>query len=365
MQHELTSLCQQVTAAREAGVTLRVQGGNTKKFYGEPELNTANIKTLDLSNYTGVLNYQPSELVITARAGTLLSEIEQVLHEQNQMLAFEPPRFGANSTLGGCIAAGLAGPRRIAAGGVSDFVLGARLLDSNGALLSFGGEVMKNVAGYDVSRLLAGSMGSLGPVVELSVKVMPKPAYEQTQVLEINQQQALEKFNAWRSLPLAISATAWIADSNSSGHLYVRISGSHPAVADTAKTIGGNTYDKDQATALWHSLRDQTHNIFDQKLLWRIAVPPTTTALSIGSELIEWNGGLRWLSTDMPASELRAKVAKLGGHATLYKYNNKPDDVTIFHPMPKVLEQINRRMMQQLDPSGLFNTGRLLPVQQG
>ena len=387
MKHVLTQLSQQVRAARESSTPLYIRGGNTKSFYGEPvttdltgsgssdaggqavsQSTAARIdrRELDISPYTGILSYQPSELVITARAGTLLTEIEQALAEQGQSLFFEPPRFGPTSTLGGCVASGLSGPRRMAAGSLSDFVLGARLLHSSGEVLSFGGEVMKNVAGYDVSRLLAGSMGSLGPIVELSIKVMPVPAHEQTQKLDVNETEALALHNTWRGLPLPISATAWIADPESEqGSLYVRVSGSQPAVLSAVTQIGGQPVQDDDSLALWDSLRDQTHVFFEHRPLWRVAVPPTTEALGLGPTLIEWNGGLRWVSTDLPAHQVRRTVEAHKGYATLYRYDHKPADVPVFHPLPNVLQQINRRMMKQFDPVGIFNPGRLFPVIKG
>ena len=374
MKQVLTQLCQQVRAARESSVPIYICGGNTKSFYGEPTLGQLNGQepsdaagqVLDIKPYTGILNYQPSELVITARAGTPLTEIEQALAEHGQSLSFEPPRFSLASTLGGCVASGLSGPRRMAAGSLSDFVLGARLLHSSGEVLSFGGEVMKNVAGYDVSRLLAGSMGTLGPIVELSIKVMPVAAFEQTQKFVLTEQDALTLQNTWRGLPLPISATAWIADSDSGqGELYVRVSGSEPAVVSAVVQVGGDVVDAGDSLALWNSLRDQTHPFFQQRPLWRIAVPPTTEALGLGPTLLEWNGGLRWVATDLSAHELRRKVEAYKGHATLYRYESKPEDVPVFHPLPDALQQINRRMMEQFDPAGIFNPGRLFPAIKG
>lgn len=393
MQQVLTQLCQRVRAARESGTTLFIQGGNTKAFYGEPiatrfstpgadpaaapatgQKNAENAgamtpipseNILDLSAYRGIINYEPSELVITARAGTPLSEIEATLAQKGQALAFEPPRFGAASTLGGCVAAGLSGPRRMAVGKLGDFILGARLLHSSGEVMSFGGEVMKNVAGYDVSRLLAGSLGSLGPIVEVSVKVLPITPCEQTRRIDIDEAGALGLFNTWRGLPLPLSATAWVPAESRSGTLYVRLSGSRPAVDSAIAQVGGDALSDDAAAAFWDSMRDQTHPFFAQRPLWRIAVPPTTGTLDLGPTLIEWNGGLRWVSTPMAASELRSKVQACGGHATLYRYDNKPADVPVFHPLSSALERINRRMMEQFDPTGIFNTGRRFPVVQG
>lgn len=366
MINELARLCEQVKSAGKSGIPLSIRGGNTRRFYGEPQgLDTRH--TLDMRPYKGILNYQPTELVITARAGTPLSEIEDTVAQQGQMLAFEPPRFGPESTLGGCVASGLAGPRRVAAGGLSDFVLGARLLDSRGNLLSFGGEVMKNVAGYDVSRLLAGSLGSLGPIVEISIKVVPRPALEQTQCLSLDQAEALASLDLWRSLPLPISASSWVPPSEieSEAKLYIRLSGTEPAVMAGASKIGGQTLSPSIAAAFWNSLRDQTHPFFQQRPLWRLAVPPPTGILDYANTLIEWNGGLRWVAGESDAAHLRRMAAKHGGHATLYRFDHKDPDVPVFHPMPGPVERINRRMMEQLDPVGIFRPGRLLPALNG
>lgn len=231
MEFALTELCEQVVTARAAQRPLLIRGGGTRLFYGGPLPPAETISWLDLSAYQGVVNYEPSELVLTARAGTRLAEIEALLASQGQMLAFEPPRFGAAGTLGGCVASGLSGPRRMAAGPLADFVLGTRLLNADGSVLRFGGEVMKNVAGYDVSRLLAGSLGILGALVEVSLKVVPRPRREATCVLALDEASALDLCLRWRSQPLPVSATAWVAsDSGDGGLLSVRLSGNESAV---------------------------------------------------------------------------------------------------------------------------------------
>lgn len=364
MDFALSELCQQVLAARGAERPVYIRGGGTKSFYGEQAAGDEipNIAVLDMSGYQGILNYQPSELVITARAGTPLADIELALDEQNQMLSFEPPRYGTGSTLGGCVASGLSGPRRMAAGSVRDFVLGTKLLDSTGNVLNFGGEVMKNVAGYDVSRLLAGSMGIFGALIELSIKVAPKPFQEATVVLELDESAALERFNHWRGLPIPITATAWLKEEgDSTGRLYVRVSGSEPAVANGVKKVGGERITETLAQDFWNSLRDQTHAFFGARPLWRVAVPPKTSALGAGPTLIEWNGGLRWLSAVTSPADLRESIARQGGHASLYRYDSKPADLPVFHPLEPGLRNINCRLKQELDPVGIFNPKRLFP----
>ncbi|MYN14742.1 glycolate oxidase subunit GlcE [Pusillimonas sp. TS35] len=363
MEFELSELCEQVMTARAAERPLYIRGGGTRRFYGEPEPdNLSGAAVLDISGHQGIVNYQPSELVVTAKAGTRLEALEAALRAQGQMLAFEPPRFGAASTVGGMVASGLSGPRRMAAGSLRDFVLGARLLDSSGVVLGFGGEVMKNVAGFDISRLLAGSMGIFGALIEVSLKVAPLPGVEAISVLDVDEAGALALFSQWRSKPLPISATAWFPEQG--GRLYVRLSGSEPAVASGLRQIGGSAFEAAAGEALWASLRDQTHAFFDVPVLWRLSVPPQAGPLDLGPSLIEWNGGLRWVaggpSVDaQSATALRARVEAAGGHATLYRYGASPGDVPVFHPLQPTLRNISQRMKQELDPVGIFNPGRL------
>lgn len=362
MESVLSELCEQVVTARAAQRPVFIRGGGTKSFYGEisgiEDLERYDV--LDLSGYQGIVNYQPAELVLTARAGTLLSDVEAALAAQNQMLAFEPPRFGPASTLGGCVAAGLSGPRRMAAGRLRDFVLGAKLLGAHGDVLGFGGEVMKNVAGYDMSRLLAGSMGIFGALVEVSIKVAPKPFQETTLVLDVDEVGAIAYFNQWRGQPLPISATAWRGDGGSAaGRLWVRLSGSGPAVESAVRKIGGEVVPETESTAIWDSLRDQTHPFFHTLPLWRLAVPPQTPPLGLGPTLIEWNGGQRWVCDPGPGDELRLRIARHGGHATLFRYASKPADVPVFHPVSEGILAISQRLKHTLDPLGIFNPKRL------
>lgn len=361
MDFVLSELSQQVMAAHGAERPIVIRGGGTKAFFGEAsgQPDPSGAVHLDISGYHGVINYHPPELVITVKAGTLLSTVEETLAEQGQMLAFEPPRFGPGSTIGGCVAAGLSGPRRMAVGSLRDFILGAKLLDGSGQVLSFGGEVMKNVAGYDVSRLLAGSMGIFGALVELSIKVLPRPFAEETIVFSYSQAQALEAFNQWRSKPLPVSATAWLNE-NGEGRLYVRLSGSTAALQAARRALGGETVDASRAEALWNSLRDHTHPFLANKPLWRVALPPHTPALDAGETLIEWNGGQRWLSQVDDPARLRHDVARLGGHATYFR---RPAGATepYFHPLSDGLKNLSWRVKQELDPVGLFNPKRLFP----
>ncbi|MER1968385.1 glycolate oxidase subunit GlcE [Castellaniella sp. GW247-6E4] len=362
MDFVLTEFCDQVATARAAQRPVLIRGGATRMFYGEPRgfEPAADRLWLDIAPYHGIIGYEPSELVITARAGTRLAEIEDALAERGQMLAFEPPRFGPEGTLGGCVATGLSGPRRMAAGPLSDFVLGVRLLDANGNVLRFGGEVMKNVAGYDVSRLLAGSLGVLGAIVEVSLKVMPLPRRELTRVLEVDQAQALASCVRWRAQPLPVSATAWI-DGPEGGRLYVRLSGNEPAVNQASAAIGGEVLEAADA-AFWQALRDQTHPFFAQRPLWRLAVPPTTEPLALGETLIEWQGGLRWVSAPLEAgAQVRARAQAVGGSACLYHHDGQTGGHAVFHPLAASVLQIHRRLKHEFDPAGLFNPHRLYP----
>jgi len=365
MEFVLSELCDQVMTARAGRKPLFVCGGGTKAFYGnhrvQPSPDGHNL--LDLTAYRGIVNYQPSELVVTARAGTPLAELEAALAEQGQMLAFEPPHFGPAATVGGCVAAGLAGPRRQAAGGVRDFVLGTRVLDAQGRMLNFGGEVMKNVAGYDVSRLLAGSLGIFGAILEVSLKVVPRPGQELTLTQEATEAQALERFNEWRSLPLPVSASSWHAEGGTeTGLLRLRLSGTEPAVRVAQARLGGQAMEAQAARDWWTGLREQTHSFFAEGPLWRLAVAPRRGPLELGPTLIEWGGGQRWLRGHQDAPAVRAAARTAGGHATLFRSRGGeiPAD-GVFQAQEPVLAAIARRLKQEFDPLGIFNPGRMIP----
>lgn len=363
MEAELADLCERVAAARGAGHPLWIRGGGTRLFYGEPLPATEPCHWLDMSAYRGIVAYEPSELVLTARAGTPLAEIEPLLAEHGQMLAFEPPCFDPAGTLGGCVATGMSGPRRMAAGAASDFVLGTRLLDASGNVLHFGGEVMKNVAGFDVSRLLTGSLGVLGALLEVSLKVMPRPRCETTRVLSCDERAALQRCLAWRARALPVSATAWLPDPHDKrGRLWVRLSGNEPAVRKGGAEIGGDAPGDPVADAFWTSLRNQTHAVFRQRPLWRVSLPPQAEPLDAAATplLHEWGGTLRWLAAPQDAAQLRARVAAMGGSACLYRRDAGNHDVATFHPLAPALLRLHQRLKQQFDPAGLFNPRRLL-----
>jgi glycolate oxidase FAD binding subunit len=347
----LAQLQEQVLQAAAHATPLRIRGGGSKDFYGQA-LEGA---VLDTRGHAGVVDYEPTELVLTARCGTPLREIEDLLEGQNQMLAFEPPHFGTQATLGGCVASGLSGPRRQAAGSVRDFVLGAQLLDGRGQLLNFGGRVMKNVAGYDLARALAGSLGVLGVLTEISVKVLPRPAASCTLQFELNEVGALAQLNQWAGSPLPISATAWQA-----GLLSVRLSGAQAAVSAAALKLGGTVLSDEQAGLWWTSLREQQLEFFDgNESLWRLAMPSVAPAIALpGRQLIEWGGGQRWWKTDADAATVRS--AAVTGHATLFRANETMRQQTaVFQPLAAPLARIHQRLKASFDPAGIFNPGRM------
>jgi glycolate oxidase FAD binding subunit len=331
---------------------LCIRGCETKNFLGGP-LRGDPLRT---ANYRGIIEYEPTELVITARAGTPLAEIEATLREKGQMLAFEPPHFGTGATLGGCIAAGLSGPRRPYAGAARDFVLGVRLINGKGDELRFGGQVMKNVAGYDVSRLMTGSLGTLGLITEISLKVLPAPAFEMTLRLQRTEAEAIAAMNEWAGKPLPITATAF-----RDGDLGIRLSGARSAVEAAAKLLGGAAVDPDKAGRFWHNVREQSDPFFvNDAPLWRLSVKPTTPPLGLpGSQLIEWGGALRWLHSGANAGTIRDAAARAGGHATLFRGGDK--SAGAFQPLAPALMKLHRNLKRAFDPAGIFNPGRLYP----
>lgn len=351
MEQVLQQFRDTIVAATVEKKPLRLRGGGSKDWYGQ----ALQGEILDTRAYTGIVAYEPTELVITARCGTPLSEIEAALNEHKQMLAFEPPHFSPASTIGGVVASGLSGPRRQAVGAVRDFVLGAVLLDGHGERLRFGGQVMKNVAGYDVSRLLAGSLGTLGLILELSLKVLPKPFHEATLRFEMRKTEAIERLNKWGGQPLPISASAWHG-----GVLIVRLSGAEAAVKAAIQKMGGEV--EPQADLFWNELRNHSNEFFSgitgPASLWRLSVPSTTPPLALeGEQLIEWGGAQRWLRTDLDAKTIRAAVEQVGGHATLFRGGDK--NAGVFHPLVPAVAKIHRNLKTAFDPSGIFNPGRM------
>jgi glycolate oxidase FAD binding subunit len=354
MQQILEQFQSQVRAAAGDKRALRIRGGGTKDWYGQ----AFDGEMLDTRAYAGIVDYEPTELVITARCGTPLSEIEAALAERKQMLAFEPPHFGDGATLGGTIAAGLSGPRRASSGALRDFVLGAKLLDGKGEVLTFGGQVMKNVAGYDVSRLLAGSMGTLGLLLEVSVKVLPVAYREATLRFAMNEVDAIRKLNEWAGQPLPISGSCW-----HDGVLALRLSGAQAAVDAALRSLGGAHGGElmPDCDRFWASLREQRHAFFDGDApVWRLSVPSTFGAIDLGPQLIEWGGAQRWLRADgdaATAQRIRATATACGGHATLFRGGDK--SAGVFQPLAPAIARIHERLKAGFDPSNIFNPGRM------
>ncbi len=364
MQAILDTFRDAIRQAGESRAPLRLAGGGSKDFYGQALIGDV----LDTRAYRGIVDYDPAELVITARCGTPLAEIEAALAEKHQMLAFEPPHFAATgkasvATIGGAVAAGLSGPRRQSVGALRDFVLGTQLMDGRGEVMNFGGQVMKNVAGYDVSRLLAGSLGTLGLILEVSLKVLPTPFDDATLRFAMTQAEAIDQLNAWGGQPLPVAASAW-----HDGVLHVRLSGAAAALRAARARMGGEAVANDEALALWQSLREQTHAFFAPatggRALWRIAVPTTAAPLGLaGAQLVEWGGGQRWWLADSDSAEdagtVRAAAQAAGGHATLFRNGDKA--VGVFTPLSSPLAAIHARLKASFDPTGIFNPQRMYP----
>lgn len=365
----LSRLINQIQMAAADRVALNICGGGTKAFYGGEAVGEA----LDVRPLAGISSYEPSELVVTVRAGTPLAELEDALADKGQCLPFEPPRFGAavaqeaaappQGTVGGMVAAGLAGPSRAAVGGVRDYVLGATMINGRAEVLSFGGQVMKNVAGYDVSRVLAGSMGIFGVICEVSLKVLPLPPASATVRLELDAGTAIRKLNEWGGQPLPLNASAWW-----DGMLVLRLSGATAAVQAARDKIGGELIAPATAGAFWQGLRDHSDEFFvgaaraveGGACLWRLSVPATAAPLKLsGEQLLEWGGAQRWICTSAPAQTLRDAAAAVGGHAVLFRGRDKSQG--IFAPLKAPLDRIHRELKASFDPAGIFNRGRLVP----
>jgi glycolate oxidase FAD binding subunit len=338
-------LLEQVNQALQNATPLRIQGSNSKAFLGRV---TAG-EILDTRSHRGIVSYDPTELVITARGGTPLAELSQVLDAAQQMLPCEPPAFGDGATVGGMIACGLSGPRRPWSGSVRDFVLGTRVITGHGKHLRFGGEVMKNVAGYDLSRLMAGSYGTLGVITEVSLKVLPKPRKALSISLEMDSDRALMRLGEWGQQPLPISAAC-----HDGQRLHLRLEGGEGSVAAAHDRLGGELLD----ASYWADLNEQRLSFFDEdQPLWRLSLPNNTSKLSLpGRQLIDWGGAQRWLKSDADAAFIRQVVDEVGGHVTCYSHGLTDSP---FQPLPGALMRLHQNLKQQLDPRGIFNPGRL------
>ena len=420
----LAELREQLVAACRAARPVRLRGGGTKDFYGNPwrarpvsagEAGAPEPVVIDCRRYRGVVAYEPTELVVTVRCGTPLAELEALLAAHGQCLACEPPHFAAGGTVGGMVAAGLSGPRRMSAGAVRDFILGAVLVSASGEVMSFGGQVMKNVAGYDISRLLVGSMGVLGMIAEVSLKVLPVPTADQSLRLPLDQAEAIRRCNQWGAQPLPLAATAWL-----DGVLWVRLCGAGRAVESAAALLGGEPVPADEAAAFWQGLRDHRHDFFradgrqaagahppagavrmappavpspaapspaapshaasspatsaprdgtmpddgQAAPLWRLSLPSTTPPLALpGRQLFEWGGALRWYRPDPAqapsADELRAMLARAGGSAVLFRAAPEQSELPRLPALAEPNRRLHQRLKQAFDPGSHINPGRL------
>jgi glycolate oxidase FAD binding subunit len=346
MQEVLKQFSETIRKAAAERTQLRIRGGGSKDFYGLALIGDV----LDTRAYCGIVDYEPTEMVVTARAGTPLADVESTLAQKGQMLAFEPPYFSTDTTFGGSIAAGFSGPRRAWAGSARDFVLGARILNGLGEDLRFGGQVMKNVAGYDVSRLMAGSFGTLGLITEASLKVLPLPEEERTLRFEMDEARALDAINRWAAKPLPLSGSCY-----TDGALSVRLSGAAPAVASAVSQLGGDSVP--DGGAYWKSIRDQTHAFFaNAPALWRFSIKSTAAPLDLGPQLIEWNGSLRWVAAPLEAAQAHAAAEKARGHATLFRGNDKRHGI---QKLPAGMLAVHKKLKRAFDPQGILGPGRI------
>jgi len=355
----LQRLTHRVVEARDRKTALDIRGGNTKRFYGNPPRG----EMLDVRGLSGITCYEPTELVITVLAGTPLAEVEEVLAARGQCLPFEPPHFGPSGTLGGMVAAAIAGPARASVGPLRDYVLGVTMLNGMGETLTFGGQVMKNVAGYDVSRVIAGSMGILGVICEVSLKVMPTLPACHTRYLDIDQAAALRQLNHWAGEGLGVTASSW-----HQGRLHVRLGGAVAAVGRCQRQVGGREMAPQDAARWWSDIRDHRHEFLvltesalqRGQCLWRLSVPDTAPPIAfLGEPFIEWGGAQRWYRSTAPSAQIRAAASAVGGHATLVRAADKSPGA--FATLTQPLMQVHRRLKQSFDPAGIFNPGRLYP----
>ena len=351
----MQALIEQVRAAIVSGQTLQIRGSGSKDWYGNPASGTI----LDLSSHSGIVDYEPAELVLTAKAGTPLAEIEATLAKNHQMLSFEPPHFGPQATLGGTLACGFSGARRPYSGSARDAVLGVQILDGRGDVLNFGGKVIKNVAGYDVSRLMIGALGTLGVILQASLKVLPRPSHNVTLEFELDQATSIIRMNQLAGQSLPLTAAAWLG-----GVMMIRLEGSAAAVRAAKNKLGGETHT--YGDAFWLAAREQKGVFFSNELpLWRLSVPATSAPVILpGKQILTWGGAQRWLKSDAPVELVRAAIAQIGGHATLYRSGVRSageHSGGVFQPLAPPLMGIHQRLKLQFDPHGIFNRGRLYP----
>ncbi len=340
-----TELAGAVKAAAAEGRALVIRGAGTRAGQGRPVAGDP----LDVAAHRGLVDYDPAELVLTARAGTPLAEIEALLEANGQMLAFEPPRFGPGGTLGGAVASGLSGPRRPFTGALRDYVLGVRVLNGRGEVLRFGGTVFKNVAGFDAFRLMAGAHGTLGVLLDVSLRVVPRPAVEAALVLDLPGEEARRRVAELMRHPLPLSGAF-----HDGQRLYLRLSGGRAGVEAATTRIGGEAADP----AGWVGIRDLSHPVLaGGEGLWRIALPRTGPA--DGFEDLPWDqaGGVRWMRAAAPSPGDWDAAARLGGHIQRLRGTADP----AFQPLPPPLLALHQRIKAALDPDRILNPGRMYP----
>jgi glycolate oxidase FAD binding subunit len=363
MDSALSAITERIKAAAADGTQLRIRGGGSKDFYGEP----VGGELLDTRSLAGISCYEPSELVVTVRAGTPLAELEAVLAERGQCLPFEPPHFAGGASVGGMVAAGLSGPARASVGSVRDYVLGLTMVNGKGEQLTFGGQVMKNVAGYDVSRLMVGSLGTLGLIAEVSLKVLPVAPAQATLKFEMGQDEALRRLNAWGGQPLPLNASCWVEDAGIPA-LYLRLRGAVAAVAAACKALGGERQDDGAMARDWDLCRGQQLPWFQERGerdLWRLSVPQAAAVLDLPEPpLVEWHGAQRWVRAEPgAAAQLRQVAHDAGGHATLFIAGCAHPERAAgrFDALKGPLDRIHRALKREFDPAGILNRGRLYP----
>ncbi|GAA4424828.1 glycolate oxidase subunit GlcE [Acidovorax lacteus] len=365
MDSALATCIDQIRVAAAQRTPLRIRGGGTKDFHGL----ALHGEVLSTAALSGVLSYEPSELVVTVRAGTPLVELDALLAESGQCLPFDPPHCGPSATVGGMVSAGWSGPARASVGAVRDYVLGVGLVNGRAEHLQFGGQVMKNVAGYDVSRLVVGAWGTLGLLTEVSLKVLPVAPAEATLRFECDQATALARLQLWGAQPLPLNASCWLEESPGQGVLYLRLRGAAAAVESACRSLGGERLGP-EAGADWVACREQTLPWFAQRqpdhALWRLSVPQAAPALAlpegIAPPLIEWHGGLRWVQAPLAAGEaLQARALAVGGHAQLIRGPAGAGPVASHWgaALSPALEAVHARLKHAFDPEGIFNPGRV------
>ncbi|MFT5258467.1 MAG: glycolate oxidase FAD binding subunit [Saprospiraceae bacterium] len=334
----------QVQEAYLAGQPITIKGGGSKFPVVEGS------RYIDIREHSGIVEYDPSELVVVVRTGTRLKDLIEALAEQNQILGFEPPFANDNATVGGMVATGFSGSARPFRGGVRDFILGAKLINGKGEVVQFGGKVMKNVAGFDLFRPMAGAMGTLGVLVEVSLRLIPRPSTQEIVSIGVqDMEQAIEQFTRLSFSAATLSAAHWV-----DSQINLRFSGSPEAVAVDVASIGSIEKGNDE-DALFTSIDQRCHPFFMKgEVIYRCDLPPASARLRLGDEqLIDWGGAQRFIKlTDSNEEELRSEVTLLGGRVSKLDANGL---ISPLLNVPKELHQIHQLIKASFDPAGILN----------